>query len=339
MKAQTILGACALLALSAAPSTAQTSTLSAGAIAFTGYQSDTPDTWSFVLLDPVASETKIFFTDNGWTTAGAFRANEGTAEWEATENLPSGVQITISGTTVSIRGSTKSAGTVSSNSVALSASGDQLLAYQGTSSSPTFLAAIQMNGDWDAEANSSNTSTVPSGLTDGVNALAISPEVDNAVYNCPVVSGAVSAVRQAINTAANWTTSNSTGLTIPPPCDFTVSECALMLGLRADNISLGNNDVLLLNDVIAVWEVTIPSVPVLHIPNEPLLIGLNLHFQVVMWNPFDFPEDPLQFADGLKATINGPCTNYGAGSGMLISAPMKAEIGKPFQPAFKFRRR
>jgi hypothetical protein len=49
-------------------------TLAAGDIAFMRFQSDDPDSFSFVALSAIGSGTVIRFTDNAWTAAGAFSA-------------------------------------------------------------------------------------------------------------------------------------------------------------------------------------------------------------------------------------------------------------------------
>jgi len=143
--------------------------LSAGDIAFLQYNADgTGTTIRFVALVDIPDGEIIYFTDNGWKSSGTFRTGEGTVTWTAP---PGGVSC---GTVVSFN----------EGSMSLSTSGDQILAYQGSASNPTFIAAIQMNEDcWDNDATSSNTSAIPSGLTDGVNCLHISPEVDNAKFN------------------------------------------------------------------------------------------------------------------------------------------------------------
>ncbi|MDX2002247.1 MAG: T9SS type A sorting domain-containing protein [Chitinophagales bacterium] len=202
-------------------------TLSAGDIAFTGFNSDDPDVFSFVLLRDINATTNIFFTDNGWSqsspTSGSFRNNEGIILWTSptTNGLPCGTQITISGTTASL-----GVVNVISGSFALATSGDQILAYQGTTSTPTFTAAIQFNGTtWDADATSSNTSAVPQGLTNGTNAVAVGNE-DNGQYNCSVTTGVV-ALRSAINNSSNWSISSNI-LTQPPSCAYSCAapNCA-----------------------------------------------------------------------------------------------------------------
>lgn len=52
--------------------------LAAGDIAIVGFDTDAPDTFSFVLLVDVAAGEVISFTDNAWSGT-ALAANENTA--------------------------------------------------------------------------------------------------------------------------------------------------------------------------------------------------------------------------------------------------------------------
>lgn len=187
--------------------------LSAGDIAFLQYNADgTGTTIKFVALVDIPDGEIIYFTDNGWKSSGTFRTGEGTVTWTAP---PGGVSC---GTVVSFN----------EGSMSLSTSGDQILAYQGSASNPTFIAAIQMNEDyWDNDATSSNTSAIPSGLTDGVNCLHISPEVDNAKFNeneIPSGGATKSQLLSLINDGSNWTTHNSTGQNFTLS-NITVTDC------------------------------------------------------------------------------------------------------------------
>ena len=67
---------------------------------------------------------------------------------------------------------------------ALSSSGDQILAYTGSITNPTFLFALNSDGAgvWQPDATNANNSALPQGLTDGVNAPALN-EADNGFYN------------------------------------------------------------------------------------------------------------------------------------------------------------
>lgn len=172
-----------------------TTVLSAGDIAFTAYRSDNPDRVDFVLLVDVEIGTEIVFTDNGWTAADAFRDSEGEAVWRAPADLSAGTVVRL--------------GEDDLGSIALSAAGDQIIAFQGTIASPSFVAMIQMNGDFDDDSTSSNSSTLPADLTEGTHALAIAPAVDNALYDGSVTSGSRSELLAAINDPSNWIGSNS----------------------------------------------------------------------------------------------------------------------------------
>ncbi len=203
----------------ASPAAAQ---LAAGDIAFVAYNSDDPDELAFVALRDLPAATVIHFTDNGWLAAGGFRAGEGTLDWSSATAVPAGTQVAIDAGAL-----TATVGTVvgGGGTFALSASGDQCIAYTGAAATPVLLTAIQMEGaGWDADATSTNTSALPTGLVLGDTALALTPEVDNAIYGCAVSSGSPAALRAAIYTAASWTTSDTTlGASIPVACAFTTS--------------------------------------------------------------------------------------------------------------------
>lgn len=185
-----------------------------GSIAFVQYNGDGTDNFAFVILKPdMVMGDKIRFTDNGWKSSGSFRANEGVIEWTAPSGLVSGTVVTIELNPASA--DIGSAVKVSSNNMSFSTGGDQVLAYTGTDASPTFIAALQMNGNWDGDATSSNTSAIPAGLSGTNFELAISPEQDNAAYNATVTSGTQEEIRDAISSLSplNWDTHNSTNQT------------------------------------------------------------------------------------------------------------------------------
>ena len=88
----------------------------------------------------------IKFTDNGWTSAGAFRANEGTV----TSIAPAGGVLAGTITSVTLTGTPASAsvGTVSEFSdLNPSTAGDQIFAYSVPDSSPTFLFGLNNEGE------------------------------------------------------------------------------------------------------------------------------------------------------------------------------------------------
>ncbi|AFY73355.1 putative extracellular nuclease [Synechococcus sp. PCC 7502] len=193
-------------------------TLSSGDIAFLSLIADNPDTFSFVLLKDIDAGTIINVTDNGFLSSGSLRTGEGVLQYVAASALTVGTVITYIDGTSNTNWTNVSGGT----SFALSTSGDSLIAFQGTltgsgssttSTNPTFLAAVTINrSTFDANAADSNTTALPTGLTDGVNAVAVgntSAEFDNARYTGPTSFASVAEARTAINTTSNWTKSNS----------------------------------------------------------------------------------------------------------------------------------
>ncbi|MDJ0553330.1 MAG: endonuclease/exonuclease/phosphatase family protein [Microcoleaceae cyanobacterium MO_207.B10] len=181
-------------------------TLSAGDIAIVGFNYDNPDEFAFTPLVDIGAGTEINFTDNGWQAAGTFRATEGTFTWTAPTDIAAG---TIINPTIS--------------SILFSASGDQIIAYQGTDTNPTFIYALNSEGSpgvWQSDSTSSNTSALPTGLVNGETAVALD-EIDNAIY-AGITSGTQAELLAAISDNSNWSGSNSTRQTISTN-PFTVS--------------------------------------------------------------------------------------------------------------------
>jgi hypothetical protein len=202
--------------------------LSPGDIAITGFNADNDDEFTFVLLTDIENGTSINFTDNGWQTSGNFRPGnfEGIVTWVATTDLPCGTEINILSNEETVADTyTASIGTVteSEDGFALATNGDHILAYQGTIASPTFIFGIHFatSTGW-TNAINSNTSAVPTGLTDGVTAVYVG-NVDNSSYDCNVTS-VQNLILAAITTPANWNGSNSRLANIGG-CTYTCSDC------------------------------------------------------------------------------------------------------------------
>ncbi len=193
--------------------------LVAGDIAIIGLNTDNPDEFAFVLLANVSTGEEINFTDNGWLASGSFRGGEGSTTWTAPADLCAGTVIS------------PDVGTM-----LFSASGDQILAYQGLSTSPTLVYALNDEGAgvWQADATSSNTSALPTGLTNGTTAVALN-EIDNAIYT-GITSGTRAALLAAISDNSNWSGSNSARQTMPSG-PFTVTDAAPCGGDAAPAVS------------------------------------------------------------------------------------------------------
>ena len=184
--------------------------LSPGDIAITGFSCDNPDQFVFVLLNDVETGTQIHFTDRGWdSVAGAFRAGEGTLTWTATSNLTAGTVVDILDLEDPF---TADVGTVTDDpNFQLSGSGDQILAYQGNDTSPTFINAINMDGNdggW-SNATGQESTALPPGLTDGLNAMYFG-EVDNGSFICPSdpIEATESTLISLIVNTNNWELEN-----------------------------------------------------------------------------------------------------------------------------------
>ncbi|MEM6255563.1 MAG: ExeM/NucH family extracellular endonuclease [Cyanobacteria bacterium P01_D01_bin.156] len=187
-------------------------TLTAGGIAIVGFNFDNPDEFAFVSLVDLEAGTEINFTDNGWQAAGSFRSTEGTFTWTAPTDIAAG---TVVNPAVS--------------SILFSASGDQILAYQGDATNPTFIYALNSEGNpgvWQSDATSSNISALPTGLVDGESAVALD-EIDNAIYT-GTTSGTKAELLAAISDSSNWSGNNSTRQTLPTS-SFTIGGGATPL--------------------------------------------------------------------------------------------------------------
>ncbi|WP_341215256.1 T9SS type A sorting domain-containing protein [uncultured Wocania sp.] len=195
--------------------------LSEGDIAITGVNADNPDQFSFVLLTDVLNTTQINFTDFGWISTGGFytSVNEGVVSWTANSDLPCGTEIVIENIGSGNFSATIGSATQIDAGFNLSGIGDQLLAYQGTLTSPTFISAVHLGTSvgW-TNATNTNTSAVPSGLTDGVNAIYIG-NIDNGIYDCSVTSNQT-LILAALNDNSNWSGSNSIRQTLAS-CTYT----------------------------------------------------------------------------------------------------------------------
>ncbi len=195
-----------------------------GDIVFTAYQSDAlsnpsgeNDQFTFLLLRDVSSGEQIEFTENGWLAAGGFRTGENTVTFTFGLDLPAGTEVSIDASLAAKLADDSSAGTVTGNGLALSTSGDQIFAYDpantpSVSNQTGFIAAIHMNGAWDADATSTTTSAKPAIFDTLANsAFNIEPEADNGIFNCAsgaTIKGVPSVLRANIHNSSNWNTTN-----------------------------------------------------------------------------------------------------------------------------------
>ncbi|MGN6495316.1 MAG: YDG domain-containing protein [Agriterribacter sp.] len=279
-------------------SAAQT-TLAAGDLVFSAYDATTTvgdDKFSFILLTNISSGTQIYFTDRGYSASGWQVANgstEGSILWTAGSALPKGTEVLIKSLSATVNGMAN--GTVTSvagsNSLGLSLShpsGDQIIAFQGGSGNPagsgvTFIAGIHWNycpngyyavytndAGWDniggggsCASVSTNSSSMPPGLTGGVNAFWIgfykptAPATNIQNYTKGQFNGAgapftsMTALREAVLNRDNWipikSADNTTPITIPTGYTYTSSASpatvttATATSVTSTSATLGGN--------------------------------------------------------------------------------------------------
>lgn len=207
-------------------------TLGNGDVVITGFNADNPDQFSFVLLTDVTVGTEIRFTDNGWEAAGQFRTGEGILVWTATTDLPCGTEIVVDDQSPFV----VTQGVITdSPGFALAIAGDQILVYQGTEVAPVFIYAINFDSAGWSDAISANTTALPSGLTDSVDAVDLD-EIDNAKYDCSVTADA-SLILSAVSNVGNWDLDNITPY-IMGGCTYNCLTCSITTtwnGLAWDN--------------------------------------------------------------------------------------------------------
>jgi hypothetical protein len=223
----------------AAPSVQQTQTvttgptvLTAGDIAVLALQTDDADEFAFVTLVDLNPTTQVSFTDNAWT-GSALNSNENTIVWQVPAGgLTAGSVVTFTNPTGFSTGTT-----VSGSYSGASASGDQVIVYQGTPASPTFIYAFS-NITWITTGSPGNSNSyLPTGLTNGTSARDLTTSEDNSYYGHPATFGAdKAAFLTAIGNTANWqrddarVTQLPTWTFITPATNLTVTTRLAKLG-------------------------------------------------------------------------------------------------------------
>ncbi len=258
--------------------------LGPGAIAFTGFNSDNPDGFSIIALEDIPSNTEIKFTDNGWQESGSFRSSESIMTWNAPANsIPAGTIVSLcdSGSWVGSTGSI-------SGALSLASGSDQILAYTGEESSPSFLAAVQFNSNnaWSTDSIGTGESTLPDGLINGTTALALSA-LDNSVYT-GTFEGTKAEVLQRINNPDNWYGSDNYHIHLEPglfPCSVIINsgEWDFVSNWKAGNFPDNTTSVVVAEDI----DVNI---------NAPYAVCKNLFIE---------PRGTVEINNGQTLTVTG----------------------------------
>ncbi len=240
--------------------------LSAGDIAFLGFNTDTQEGYSFVVLKDIPGSEKIYFTERGVINSSTWNVpEESTYLFTAPGGgISCGSIVTLTETTPNvliIEGVSGATMVLQVGSFNLG-SGDQILAYQyptGLAPTPgdaTFLAGLMSDYQagcidgtttWSVESctNSTSESVLPPGLTNGIDAISMTPtgpEKDNFRY-IGSLTGTAASVRASINNFNNW--ENNDG----PTYDLTAaSYLPVDITCSALPVELVNFDVKVMND-------------------------------------------------------------------------------------------
>lgn len=104
------------------------------------------------------------------------------------------------------------------------------------------------------------------------------------------------------------------------PCqvNVVVSEAFLVVGFQPISVVIsGTNGRILLVDPLIVLPVSPQNVPQWFVPSDPALTGFHVYAQVGMFNPTQYPSDPLRVSEGLDATLGVGFDHYGDGDGEI----------------------
>jgi len=212
--------------------------LSAGDLIVTSLITDGNDRFEFVPLVDLSAGTVIYFTESGWhATNNTWRnvdLTEGVVQYTAPAAVTKGTVISVEEdetTNGQINLPTDGSVSISNygSSFALSGAGDQIIAFQGTPPAdwdgsgtnpfpaPNFIFAITSHSSAWHDATSTNSTAIPTGLTNGSTAVAAGSgtgsgdEYDNIYYDAvtnPLTGKTKAEILALVGNSANWIGNN-----------------------------------------------------------------------------------------------------------------------------------
>ena len=210
------IGICSFLSLKA---------LNPGDILFTGVNTETAnEQFSFICMVVIPPNTVITFTDYPYSgTAIVTTGSEGTVTWTSpATTLAVGTQVAITTTqptaiTTATASAPSGTGTYTSTSgFALSNTSDQILAYQGSITAPSFIAGISVSAPWQTTGGTAaTTSYLPASIASY--SVALTSGNGNVSYTASISGNAAQILAALTNGTTGWSSSTlTTAQTLPP---------------------------------------------------------------------------------------------------------------------------
>lgn len=242
-------------------STSATS-LGVGDLAITSANADGDDNFSFVLLTNISGTTTVYFTERGWNDDAAnsgansnwVAGTDGTITWTFTGSLTAGTEIQITNPGEANTVGTASQGTITeSASFSVSGLSDALIAYTGTgipndgTEVTNFIWATAWNNDFIANNTNGQNSSLPTGLTNGTNAIDISSSGDNIQYDCSETTP-VATLRTALADDSNYNINNSTTY-LAPGCAYLATLSTTWNGAWSNGTPTTNTEAVITSNV------------------------------------------------------------------------------------------
>ncbi|GAL85406.1 Na-Ca exchanger/integrin-beta4 [Sporocytophaga myxococcoides] len=199
--------------------------LNPGDIVIIEYNASNPDQFSFLSLSDVPENEVIYFTDCGWSKDGLLRRSEGLIKYVVPQGgLSIGTVITYTADQKNNNGFTT---TGIDGFFGLAQGGDQLLVFQGNFDSPVFLFGLNnLDGIWQDDATTTNSSALPPGLEIGKTAVNLSGGA-NASFDCTKIVKDKNQMLENISNPLNWNYSSSQILQASL-CSFSILPIVLL---------------------------------------------------------------------------------------------------------------
>ncbi|MTJ14179.1 hypothetical protein FJR11_16645 [Anabaena sp. UHCC 0187] len=315
--------------------------LTAGNIAFVGFNADGNDNIAFVALVNINPGEVIIFEDNEWNGTAWVDTNEGAFSWTTSSLVTAGTIVRMdnigNGTITASTGTVVDASLLSPSrgtNRGIGAGDEVIYAYQGSAASPTFITAIASGG-----FNVTNGLLTNTGLTAGLNALDLSTlddDADVAAFNGTRSGQAnFAAYLPIINNPTNWIAQDGTGDqsidNTAPDVPFSstaftlgaVSNAGITLGTTTtQNIAITNNGASVLTKIGGFTSSNGSEIPAFDPISDRLFVVAGSVVEILNLSN---PASPSKIGDLAFNTTGDP---DGATAGGFTLIPNSVAVGK-----------